>query len=73
MLKLLAQLVQHLQQDCFVFAGLCEQLQIVTGLFDQTADCNVLRQGGLQVEYVTLHTLQIDIAFAGIDSFWNLW
>ena len=67
-LELLAQLANHLQQDCLILAGLCKHFQVVTGLFQQTADCDVLGQGGLQVENVALNGLQVNITLAGIDS-----
>ena len=65
---LLAQLADHLQQDSLILTGLCKQLQVVAGLFQQTADCDVLGQGGLQVENVTLNALQVNVACASIDS-----
>ena len=64
--QLLAQLTDHVQQDCLILTGLCKQLQAVTGLLQQTADSDVLGQGGLQVENVTLNGLQVNVAFENL-------
>ena len=66
--RLLAQFVQHFQQQSLILTGLCEQLQGVAGLFQQTADGNVLGQRGLQVELVTFLASQINIILASIDG-----